>query len=204
MLKRVTLGLFGTGLACSLLALVPVSITPARPVAGLLSTKSKSPLPDDLPQAKLLFVKYSLVELPAGGPTGWGRERAKYFTMKNHNKVTPEANTQLVETARRYPYAYRVTTLDSVPYYHEKQGYKYVLMHDGFGAGSAGQYTGMTSNHTSNGTTYTSTSIDLYVEDLNNGTRYVFNDFSGTFIYYNKGIVEMLLKKVSKQFEAKK
>ncbi|GAB3668736.1 hypothetical protein GCM10027594_33980 [Hymenobacter agri] len=77
-------------------------------------------------------------------------------------------------------------------------------MHDGFGAGAAGQYTGMTSNRTSNGTTYTSTSIDLYVEDLNNGTRYVFNDFSGTFIYYNKGIVEMLLKKVSKQFEAKK
>ncbi len=157
-------------------------------------------LPADLPQAKLLFVKYAAAELPVEGPTGWGAARARYFVLKNHNKAIPDANRQLAEAARRYPFACRVTVADSVAYYRDQQGYKYQLMHDAFEAGMQGQYVG---TNESSGQHYTP-SFDLYVQELATGTKYVFEDFGGPFVYAYKWQVELLLKKISKQFNTTK
>lgn len=122
--------------------------------------------------------------------------------MKNHNEVIPESNEQLAKASAKYPFAHRTTTLDSVSYYKER-GYKYMLMQSSFNATIDGTYkgtrgSGMGANRTSSPTT-----VNLYVQNLQNGDKYVFNDFSETFTYYYKGQVGMLLKQVSKQFNIK-
>jgi hypothetical protein len=204
--KTSTHGLLCAAIGFSLLGFSsPPAATP-RPAPGLPlagQTVKKDPLPDDLPQAKLLFIKFTPVTLAPEGPKGWGQERRKYFMQKNHNKVYGESNKQLMETARRYPYAYRITTLDSVVYYHD-HGYKYMLMQTSFNAAVDGSFVGTTNRGTGSSQTYNTTSVGLYVEDLNNGTKYFFEDFSETFIYYYQGQEEMLLKKISKQFKPKK
>ncbi|WP_210520921.1 hypothetical protein [Hymenobacter terricola] len=178
-----------------------LSASQGIPVTGQVFKKK---LPDDLPQAKLLFIKFLPVKLPASGPKGWGAERRLYFMQKNHNDVIPEANKQLVEAAARYPYAHRITTSDSIAYYRDQQGYKYMLMQSSFTAATDGSFRGTTSHGSGTGMSINSTSVDLYVQDLNSGDKYVFDDFSETFIYYYKGQVGMLLKKTAKQFTAKK
>ena len=197
------------GIGLSFSAFAQQAASTASPTASVPQTGEiyKKKLPDDLPQSKLLFVKFLPVKLPAEGPKGWGMQRRNYFMMKNHNEVFPEANKQLAEAAARYPYAHRITTPDSVLFYRD-QGYKYMLMHSSFNSAVDGTFHGTTGNTRSVGgtTTHTTTttSVDLYVQDLNKGDKYIFDDFSETFIYYYKGQVGMLLKKVSKQFMAKK
>ena len=170
----------------------------------IAGTKHKKVLPDDLPQQKLLFIKYAPVALPAEAPKGFfNADRRLHFMIKNHNESIPEANRQLLQTAANYPYAYRITTLDSVDYYR-RRGYKYMLMQGSFNSTIDGTFQGTRAHGAGAKRTYTSTSVDIYVQDLNQKDKYVFNDFSETFIYYYKGQVEMLLKKVAKQFDTKK
>jgi hypothetical protein len=159
-------------------------------------------LPDDLPQEKILFVRYSPVTLPTQVPKMFTAERGQYSLKKNHNEVIPEANEQLVKMSAEYPYTYRITTLDSVGYY-QARGYKYMLMQSSFNSAIDGTYLGTRGSGMGANRTYTSTSVDLYVQNLQNGDKYVFNDFSQTFIYYYKGQVGMLLKQVNKQFKPK-
>ena len=158
-------------------------------------------LPDDLPQSKLLFVKQPIIDIPAERPSdmNWLYFRAD----KRNNEAATKANAQLLEAVRQYPFAYRITTPDSIDYYRT-QGYKYKLYHSSFNSLRDGSFQGTTSHVTGGTRTYTSTSVDLYVQDLNNNDKYIFDSFSETFVYYYKGIVEMLVKKVSKQFDVKK
>lgn len=159
-------------------------------------------LPDDLPREKLLFIRYSPVILPAQVPRMFTTERGLYNFKKNHNEVIPESNEQLTKMSSKYPYAYRITTLDSISHY-QARGYKYMLMQSSFNAAVEGTYQGTRSRGVGANQSYNSTSVNLYVQDLQSGDKYVFNDFSETFIYYYKGQVGMLLKQVKKQFNPK-
>jgi|GEM_PF-3268256 len=161
----------------------------------------KKKLPDDLPQSKLLFIKHTLMPLPAERPKDM--PRLYYGSRKRHNESAVEANNQLRDAVKDYPYAYRITTQDSVEYYRA-QGYKYKLFHTSFNAVLNGTFQGTRGHGMGNNRTYTTTTTWLYVQDLNNHDRYIFDDFSETFIYYYKGQVGMLNKKVSKQFGVKK
>ncbi|MBF9140600.1 hypothetical protein [Hymenobacter properus] len=209
----IALALPGFSQAPAMLQPVPMPTASPDTSPGAILKKSngviKKKLPDDLPQEKLLFVKYQPLTLPPEGPKGWGIQRRNYFLKKKHNDVFPEANKQLQEAAKLYPYAHRITTLDSVAYYQE-HGYKYMLMQSSFNSVADGTFQGTTGNTIGTGSpggstrVMTTTSVDLYVQELNSGDKYVFDDFSETFIYYYKGQVGMLLKKVDKQFNAKK
>lgn len=161
----------------------------------------KRKLPDDLPQSKLLFVKHTIVPLPAERPEDM--PRLYYGSRKRHNEAAVEANKQLLEAVKEYPFAYRITTQDSVDYYRT-QGYKYKLFHSSFNAVLNGTFQGTRGHGMGANRTYTTTSVDLYVRDLTNNDKYIFDGFSETFIYYYKGQVGMLVKKVRKQFDAKK
>lgn len=178
-----------------------ISPLPDRKDLPLVGTVYKKKLPDDLPQAKLLFIKHSPVPLPDKRPKDM--PRGLYNMQENHNNVYGRANEQLVEAAARYPYAHRITTLDSVAYYRD-HGYKYMLMQTSFSSVVNGTFRGTTGHGMGANRTYASTSVDLYVQDLANNDRYVFDEFSETFVYYYKGQVGMLLKKVDKQFKVKK
>lgn len=206
MKTRFTLPLVGLGMY---LPFASMAQQPTRPLTladslFLPGEKHKKMLPADLPQQKLLFVKYTQVPLAAKGPKGaFNAEHYAYAMKKDHNEAVPEANRQLRETVSGYPYAYRITTLDSLAYYR-RQGYKYVLMQEYFTAKTGGTYQGATAHGTGNNRTVTSTHIDLYVQDLTSKARYVFDDFHPARTYFYREQVEMLLKKVSKQFGAKK
>src|SRR5438128_1110147 len=126
MKQRVTLILFGLAVCLSLpgLAQQPVTAPAAQDMlAGQIYTKK---IPDDLPQSKLLFIKHSPIPLPAERPKGMLNRRV-YAMQERHNGAIGTANEQLVEAAARYPFAHRITTLDSISYYRA-QGYKYMLM----------------------------------------------------------------------------
>lgn len=162
----------------------------------IASGKSKNELPDDLPQSKLLFIKYSPANVPAKRPDNMSRRQ--YSLLKNHNEVYLTANEQLIKAAAHYPFSYRITTQDSSTYYAQ-QGYKYSLFHTSFNAMTDGTYVGTSSNgYYSNVTT-----VKLFVQDLTMGNRYPVDTFSETFVYYYKGIVGKFLKKVNKQFDVK-
>ena len=202
MKQRFTLSLFSLAVCLSLpgLAQQPATAPSAQDTpVGQTYTKK---VPDDLPQSKLLFIKHSPVPLPAERPKGM-LNRRMYAMQERHNEAIVTANEQLVEAAARYPYAHRITTLDSVAYYRA-QGYKYMLMHTSFNAGANGTFQGTRVHGGGANATYTSTNVDLFVQDLATNDRYIFDHFSETFLYYYKGQVGMLVKKVDKQFKPKK
>ena len=165
---------------------------PAKAVAPIGQVFKKT-LPTDLPTAKLLFIKYSPVAIPAERPANITRRN--YKLLEQHAVNFPHANEQLEKAVQHYPFAYRMTTQDSVTYY-QGRGYKYVLFHRSFNAFTEGRFSGTRDN--------SPTMVDLYVQDLTTGDKYIVDDFSETFIYYYKGLVGMLLKRVDKQFDAKK
>lgn len=169
-------------------------LTPAADKAAERSSKGdQGRLPADLPQAKLLFIKYSPVEVPSNRPDNMTRRQ--YGLLKNHNEVYAAANEQLVKAAANYPFGHRITTQDSSTYYATR-GYKYALFHSSFNATTDGTYAGTNGNY--------ATTVKLFVQDLATGNRYQVDTFSETFIYYYKGIVGKLLKQVAKQFPAEK
>ncbi len=201
MKKYLTLSVLGAafGVALPGLAQQPAAALTAQdaPIGQVYKKK----LPDDLPQSKLLFIKYSAVPLPSERPKDMPRRL--YGMQQNHNEASVRANEQLVEAAARYPYAHRLTTLDSVAYYRA-QGYKYMLMQSSFNSMANGSFQGTQVHGFGSNASYTTTSVDLYVQDLNTNDKYIFDEFSQTFIYYYKGQVGMLLKKADKQFKTKK
>lgn len=153
----------------------------------------KKTLPADLPTAKLLFIKFSPAAIPAERPASMTRHH--YKLLEQHAVNFPHSNEQLAKAVQHYPFAYRITTQDSVAYY-QARGYKYMLFYESFNAFVDGSFSGTRSN--------IPTMVDLYVQDLATGDKYIVDDFSETFIYYYKGLVSMLLKRVDKQFDAKK
>lgn len=153
----------------------------------------KKKLPEDLPKAKLLLIKFSPVSLPAERPKDM--PKAEFKRKQHHNSVFVEANNQLQTEAAKYPFSYHITTQDSIAYYRE-HGYKYMLFHNSFNSFLDGNYAGTNRN----GATY----VDLYLRNLTNNDLYVIDDFSETFIYYYKGLFGMLLKKTEKQFKSSK
>ena len=168
-----------------------VSVT--SDITTLSRDKIKDELPTDLPQAKLLFIRYSPVNVPAKRPDDMPRRQ--YSLLKNHNEVYLASNKQLVKAAARYPFPYRITTQDSSTYYAER-GYKYALFHSSFNAMTDGTYAGTRSN----GYYSIDTDVKLFVQDLATGNRYPVDTFSETHVYYYKDIISKFLKKVNKQF----
>lgn len=169
----------------------PSHAQPGTAASGGAGQVFNKKLPDDLPKAKMLFIKFSPAAVPAERPKEMSRR--DYKLLEHHAVNYPHANEQLVKAAAEYPYAHRITTQDSITYYQER-GYRYVLMHNSFNSFINGTFRGSGSNASA------PTMVDLYVKDLSNGDKYVVDDFSETFVYYYKGLVGMLLKRVHKQF----
>ena len=178
----------------ALLCLINCSLLPAlaqqAPVSGNIYSKT---LPDDLPKSKLLFIKFRPAPVPVERPTNMSP--TNYKLLQQHAINYPRANEQLATAVAHYPFAYRITTQDSTSYYHA-HGYKYVLFHQAFNAYTNGQLKGPEAA--------TDIYIDLYIQDMSSRDKYVIDNFSETSIYYYKGLVGMLLKRVDKQFKAKK
>ena len=175
------------------------------PSSGNVYSKA---LPDDLPNSKLLFIKFRPAPIPAERPTNMSP--ANYKLLQQHAINYPRANEQLAAAVAHYPFAYRITTLDSTSYY-SAHGYKYVLFHQSFNAftngtfkGSNGSTAGNAVVDVTNSNATAVTFVDLYVQDLSSRDKYVIDNFSESTIYNYKGLIGMLLKRVEKQFKVKK
>ena len=191
-------------LCCNICLLLPV-LAQQGPASGNVFNKT---LPDDLPNSKLLFIKFRPVLVPAERPANMSP--ANYKLLQQHAITYPRANEQLASAVAHYPFAYRITTLDSTSYY-SAHGYKYVLFHQSFNAYTNGTFKG--TNGTSANTSIldaatanatADTFVELYIQDLSSRDKYVIDSFSESSIYNYKGLIGMLLKRVEKQFKAKK
>ena len=192
-------------LLCFSYCLMQPALAQQVPASGNVYSKS---LPDDLPNSKLLFIKFVPAPVPAERPTTMSP--TNYKLLQQHAVNYPRANEQLAAAVAHYPFGYRVTTLDSTSYY-SAQGYKYVLFHQSFNAFTNGTYKGSKGNtagsaivDVANANAPTDTFVDLYIQDLSSRDKYVIDNFSESTIYNYKGLVGMLLKRVEKQFKAKK
>ena len=182
------------------LLMLPVVAQQASP-AGNIYSKT---LPDDLPKSKLLFVKFRPAPVPAERPANMSA--AAYKLLQQHAINYPRANEQLATAVAHYPFAYRITTLDSTSYY-SAHGYKYVLFHQSFNAFTNGTFkstNGNAANATVIDAANADTYVDLYIQDLSSRDKYIIDNFSESSIYSYKGLIGMLLKRVEKKFKAKK
>jgi hypothetical protein len=169
----------------------------AEPPATTIYRAYYKLLPADLPQAKLLFVRFRVVAVlgkeelaatmsrPAAGRTAYARE--------HHNAWAADANRQLVQAAARYPFAYRITSDDSVAYYAAR-GYRYKLFHDHMGAAAQAYYAG-SQDHAP---------AELYLKDLVTNDQYIFASFSKSAGYNYRMLVGKLISKVERQFKVPK
>jgi hypothetical protein len=192
------------GLLCFSSLLVPAYAQQAPPTGAVYGKT----LPDDLPTSKLLFIKFRPAPVPAERPANMSA--AHYKLLQQHATNHPRANEQLAAAVAHYPFAYRITTLDSTSYY-SAQGYKYVLFHQSFNAYTNGTFKGTNgaaaSNALANGANTNGPAdnfVDLYIQDLSSRDKYIIDSFSESSIYNYKTLVGMLLKRVEKQFKAKK
>lgn len=165
-------------------------------------------LPEDLPQSKILFIKFMPVPVPAERPANMSP--AKYKLLQQHAINYPRANEQLAVAAAHYPFPSRITTLDSTSYY-SAHGYKYVLFHQSFNAFTNGTFKGSSGGSAStnfvdvgNANATADNFVDLYIQDLTSRDKYIIDNFNESSIYNYKLLVNMLLKCVEKQFKAKK
>ena len=182
------------------LLMLPVVAQQASP-AGNIYSKT---LPDDLPKSKLLFVKFRPAPVPAVRPANMSA--AAYKLLQQHAINYPRANEQLATAVAHYPFAYRITTLDSTSYY-SAHGYKYVLFHQSFNAFTNGTFkstNGNAANATVIDAVNADTYVDLYIQDLSSRDKYIIDNFSESSIYSYKGLIGMLLKRVEKKFKSKK
>ncbi|RTQ45987.1 hypothetical protein EJV47_22780 [Hymenobacter gummosus] len=168
------------------------------------STVFKDKLPEDLPQAKILFIRFAPVEVPAQRPQGMSSEA--YTRLRWHNQNCGWSTEQLRKAAQKYPFAYRITTQDSIGYYRD-QGYKYLLLHDSFNSFLTNDYQGVrTHTSMSGGVTHQRmdiTTVDLYVQDLTTNNFYVVDQFREYHLYKYSLLMPLLTKKVGKTFPAK-
>jgi hypothetical protein len=160
------------------------------PAAGTVYTKT---LPEDLPTAKLLFVKFRPAPVPTERPKNM--PASMFLGLQQHAVNYSRANEQLLKSAALYPFAYRITTQDSTSYYYER-GYKYVLFNQSFNAFTGGYF--------KNTDVTTPAVVDLYIQDLASRDKYIIDSFNEPSVYSYKMLVGMLLKRVEKQFNAKK
>jgi hypothetical protein len=165
-------------------------------------------LPEDLPQSKILFVRFMPAPVPAERPADMSP--TKYKLLQQHAINYPRANEQLESAAAHYPFAYRITTLDSTSYY-SAHGYKYVFFHQSFNAFTNGTFKGTTGStattnylDASNANAAADNFVALYIQDLSSRDRYIIDNFNESSIYNYKLLGNMLLKRVEKQFKAKK
>ena len=182
------------------LLMLPVVAQQASP-AGNIYSKT---LPDDLPKSKLLFIKFRPAPVPAERPANMST--AAYKLLQQHAINYPRANEQLASAVAHYPFAYRITTLDSTSYY-SAHGYKYVLFHQSFNAFTNGTFkstNGNAANATVIDAVNADTYVDLYIQDLSSRDKYIIDNFSESSIYSYKGLIGMLLKRVEKKFKSKK
>ena len=187
-------------LCCNICLLLPV-LAQQGPASGNVFNKT---LPDDLPNSKLLFIKFRPVLVPAERPANMSP--ANYKLLQQHAINYPRANEQLESAVSHYPFAYRITTLDSTSYY-SAHGYKYVLFHQSFNAFTNGTFkstNGNAANATVIDAVNADTYVDLYIQDLSSRDKYIIDNFSESSIYSYKGLIGMLLKRVEKKFKSKK
>ncbi|MBJ6109226.1 hypothetical protein JAO73_09400 [Hymenobacter sp. BT523] len=174
----------------------PLDTTITRTVANYRIFRGE--LPADLPTAGLLFIRYTAADVPPKRPDNVPAQVFRY--RKTHNDKFAAANEQLLAAAQKYPYKHRITTQDSAQYYRTR-GYRYELFFDGFN-----RFYDLSRHdidvNASGGKSSDVRLSDLYVLNLDNNSVYVFEEFNENYLYYYKGIVGMLLKKVNKQFGA--
>ena len=151
-------------------------------------------LPDDLNKSKVIFLKYDMVTVDA-------KDKQAVYYQKRHNKNVPDANKELIEAAKKYPFEYIIASRKDI----EKlkgEGYKYVLDSEAFQNMSRGFR--QDESHSSTTTkTITANYYYLYFEEIGKNTAYVVSDkLSENQLYFPKYVMNnMVLKKVNKKFK---
>ena len=167
---------------------------------GKITKKSIRELPADLKTETILFLKFDSVELPAERPKG--RAKVDYIKWKNHNEMVPRYNKELRESAKSYPYKYKIISMTDTANY-KSHGAKYLFWMNSFDAFTekvtyrSGHWHGAGSNRTftaaDNGTA-------LGIIDLTSGRTYLVNwtlGVSRTTMYY--AMMGMLTNKIKRQ-----
>ena len=143
--------------------------------------KPSKKLPIDLNVEKIIFLKYDM--LPEDDPSINKLGQRMY---KKRNKAAIEANEQLEEAAKEYPYQYVIasrTEIDSL----KEAGYKYVYecsMMKKYNDG-VNMYAGQNKKYVS----------DMLVINLQTGEEHKVFEVSQTFVYYYKGIIKKTAQK---------
>jgi len=156
-------------------------------VSMVYAQKPSKKLPTDLNVEKIIFLKYDM--LPEDDPSINKMGQRMY---KKRNKSAVEANKQLEEAAREYPYQYVIASRNDIDSLKE-EGYKYVYecsMMKKYNDG-VNMYAGQNKRYVS----------DMLVINLQTGEEHKVFEVSQTFVYYYKGIIKKLLKKVKKEFK---
>ncbi len=155
-------------------------------------------LPDDLNTSKVIFLKYDMVKVDA-------KDRKAEYYQKKHNKNVPDANAELAEAAKKYPFEYTIASRKDI----EKlkgEGYKYVLDSQAYINMAAG-FRQDESHSITQGQTRIKTIIanyyQLYFEEIGANTAYVVSEkLTENQLYFPKFVMNnMVLKSVNKKFK---
>ena len=160
-------------LACFLLFSVAVSA-------------QKKKLPEDLNVEKIVFFEYE--ELPI--EDGMKNMVKRMYTKRN--KYGAESNAQLKEAAKKYPFNYTISNRSNVEELIA-QGYKYALDND-----MMIKYNNGVNMYAGSDTRYVA---DMFVLNLETGSRYYLFEISSTYCYAYKKIMNKFINKVNKEFE---
>lgn len=142
-------------------------------------------LPAELKDHTIVFLEYEML------PVRPHMNKMIRKMYEKRNKSAVEANQQLREAVKAYPFPYVISTRAEYKSWAEK-GYRYVYENDLMEKynNGANVYAGQQKRYVS----------DMYVQDLQTKDKYVAFELSQTFVYYYKGIMRKLMKQVKKKF----
>jgi hypothetical protein len=147
-------------------------------------------LPADLNKSKVIFLRYDSVEINA-------EDKKAVYYQKKHNKNVPDANKDLAEALKKYPYEYIVASRKDIDALKAK-GYKYVLDSQAYKNMAYGFRQDQSSK-----SAIISYEYKLYFQDLVTNDAYVVSkELTENQLYFPKYVVNnMVLPKVKKKFD---
>ena len=146
-------------------------------------------VPDDLNKSKTIFLRYDSIQGNAASKTD---RKVKYYQAK-HNKNVPDANKELAEALKKYPFEYTIASRTDIEEL-KSRGYKYLLDCLAF----QNMETGSRNDNSREYYQY-----KLYFLDLETNIAYVLTDkFNENQLYFpNYYVNKMVMPKVKKKFK---
>jgi hypothetical protein len=166
---------------------------------------SPKKLPDDLPTATILFLKFDSVSLPETRPKS--SSRTYYDKWQKHNASIPTYNTQLRAYASKYPYNYKIVSMTDTAKYRS-YGAKYLFWFNPFDMFTIGGNS-LTYNKTkvyNSASGYTQTfyyaeKVELGIIDLTSDKTYLIDKaVKPDLIYKYDKLLPKFFDMVNKQF----